>query len=137
MNKYRRYTRCAILYGVITIVCVFDIVTLYPFAIIFALLCAFNVYFATKYKKQLDITIAQKEQEIFEEMQKEKKNNKKISLTQRQSREGRKALRNIYEKRLQTIENEFDEEEFDRALQEADMMSESDEYYEYDEYYDE
>lgn len=137
MSKYRKYTRCAILYGVIAILCCIDIMSLYPFVIIFALLCAFNVYFATKYKKQLDNTIARKEQEIYEEMQKNKKSKSKLSLAQRQSKEGRKALRNLYEKRLQTIEDELGEEEFDRALEEAEMMSEDDDYKDYDEYYDE
>lgn len=135
MNKYRRYTRSAILYGVIALLCCVGITKLYPFVIIFGLLCGFNVYFAGKYKKKLDEIISQKEQELYEEMKENKKSKKKLTLAQRQSREGRKALNNLYEKRLQSIEEEFSEEEFDIALKEEEMYSEYGD--EDNEYYDE
>lgn len=105
--KSSNFRKKAILYGILAILCLINVTTLWIFLIIFAGLSALYFWLANKHKNDKNNAI---EQAIQDAKEKKKNKKKKLDLFSIEEHRIRKAMLN---KQLAAIEADFSDDIFD------------------------
>lgn len=122
MIKKKSYLLSCIFYGIIAVLCLLGIKTLYIFFMIFAALCAFYGYLAYKHRNDKAHPLMQK---IMDNRNERKQNKRK---SDNDTMKSHKQLKAEYKARLNEIENEFnfdydDDTKTNNANEEAENVS--------------
>lgn len=112
MGGGKSFKRNAILYGILVLVCFVKITSMYPFALIFAALTAFNAYMAYKHRNDKPHPLVAQMKKKHDEKKKEEKDKKAME----------KQRKSDYKNRLEAIDEEFDY--FDYGDEEDEELNE-------------
>lgn len=118
MGGGKSFKRNAILYGILVLVCFLKITSMYPFALVFAALTAFNAYMAYKHRND-------KPHPLVAQM---KKKHDEKKTEQRDKKEMEKQRKTDYKNRLNAIDEEFDDFDYGDEEETEEYEEDGEEY---------